>query len=75
MVATYPLRVVFPGVPGNTKGADSSVNPFKNTDDQAVTCDAPRQDRKNTAKAPKRLFGPHTPSDDAYHLGRMIYML
>ena len=75
MVATYPLRGVFPGIPGKAKGTDSSVNPLKNTDDKAVTCDAPRQHRKNTTKAPKRLFSPHTPSDDAYHLGRMIYML
>lgn len=65
MIATYPLRVVFPGIPGKTK----------DTDDQAVTVDDTRQPRKNTIKVPKRLFNPHTPSDDAYHLGRMIYML
>ncbi len=75
MIATYPLRVVFPGIPGKTKGTDSSRSPLKDTDDQAAACDDTRQPGKNTIKVPKRLFNPHTPSDDAYHLGRMIYML
>jgi hypothetical protein len=75
MVATYPLRGVFPGIPGVKKRTNPSVNPRKNTDDQAVACDDTREHRKNTTKAPMRLFSPHAPSDDDYHLGRMIYML
>jgi hypothetical protein len=75
MVATYPLRGVFPGIPRKKKETDSSVSPLKKTDGQAVGCDDTRDRRKNTTKAPKRLFGPYTPSDDSYYLGRMIYML
>ncbi len=75
MVATYPLGVVFPGVPGRKKRTDPSVNPLQKTNDQPVACDDTRQYRKNTTKAPKRLFSPHSPPDDTYHLGRMIYTL
>ena len=75
MVTTYPLGVVFPGIAGKRKHSDPLVNPLTNADDQPVTCDDARQHRKSTTKTPKRLFSPHTPSDDAYHLGRMIYTL
>lgn len=75
MDSTYPLRVVFPGAAGNKKRTDPSIDPLKSTDDHAVPNDDIRQQRKTTTKVPKRLFGPHTPSDDAYHLGYMIYML
>jgi hypothetical protein len=75
MDATYPLRVGFPDVPGQKKRTDLSVNPLKNSDDQAIACDDTRKHGNNTTKVPKRLFSPHTPSDDTYHLGRMIYML
>lgn len=75
MIATFPLRVVFPGIPGQKKRTDPSVNPRKNTDDQTVACDDKREHRKNATKAPKRLFSPHAHPDDDYYLGRMIYML
>jgi hypothetical protein len=75
MIATHPLRIVIPRVPGKSKRINPSVSPLKNSDDQTVACDDTKQHRKDTTKAPKRLFSPHTPSDDAYHLGRMIYML
>ena len=75
MIATFPLRVVYPGITGKRKRTDPSVNPRKNSDEQAVGCDDTRQHRKDSTKTPRRLFSPHTPSDDDYHLGRMIYML
>lgn len=75
MVSTYPLRVVFPGVPGIKRLTDPSVNPSTNTADLPVARHESRQNKNDTTEAPQRSFAPHTPSDDAYHLGRMIYTL
>jgi hypothetical protein len=75
MDATYPPGVVFPGVPGKKRRTGSALNPFKNSADQTVTREQRKPHAKNTTGAPKRLFSPQTPSDDAYHLGHMIYTL
>ena len=75
MDATYPLGVVFPGVPGKKKRTDPSVNPLQSADDQPVAGGDTRQNRKTATKTPKRLFNPHTPPDDTYYLGQMIYTL
>jgi hypothetical protein len=75
MVAKYPLSPGFFGAPGKRKRTDPLVNSLRNKDNQAINCSETPQQRKKRTAIPQRLFGPHTPSDDEYHLGRMIYTL